>query len=216
MARKIKIKKKEALKKPDEFLSLSSRLLNYIKTNEKKALLISLVIILTIFGLSFFTYYVKKSDALGYQMLSSALDKGNDIKAKKELLLKVKNTHFTSASKYASFYLAQIYANENNLQLAKTELDKAFGIKDLYFKGAAYSLMTDILLKENNSEEALKIIDKALKEVKKPFKEELLYKKAVIFEQKNNLTEAKKIYKEILSSNNEFYLTKVVQQKVDD
>jgi|GEM_PF-6534799 len=216
MARKIKIKKKEELKKPDEFLSLSQRVLGYIKSNEKKVLIVSVIGILVILAASFFAYYVKNSNALGYQYLSNALENEKDVKAKKELLLKVKNMPFSSASKYASFYLAQIYNTEKNTQQAKAELEKAFGIKDTYFKGAAYVLMTDILIKENKQDEALKIIEKALLEVKKPFKEELMYKKAQILEQKNNLAEAKKIYKEILKANSEFYLTKVVQQKIED
>lgn len=216
MARKIKLKKKEELKKPDEFLSLSKRLLNYAKENEKQVLIASVLVILLVLGISFFGYYYKNNNALGYQYLANALEKENDLKAKKELLLKVKNMSLSSASKYASFYLAQIYDAENNIQLAKAELEKAFDIKDGYFKGAAYVLMTDILLKENKTDEALKNIEKALAEVKKPFKDELLYKKASILEQKNNIAEAKKIYKELIKSNSEFYLAKVVQQKIED
>ncbi len=216
MARKIKIKKKDELKKPDEFLSLSKRFINYLKANEKQAIIFSLIIILIVIGISLFTYYVKRNNALGYQYLATALEKDNDVKAKKELLLKVKNMSFSSASKYASFYLAQIYNAEKNTQQAKTELDKAFGIKDAYFRGASYVLMTDILMKENKSDEALKIIEKALQETKKPFKDELLYRKAQILELKNNAAEAKKIYAELLKSNSEFYLAKVVQQKIED
>ncbi|GAB4435539.1 MAG: hypothetical protein OHK0040_06760 [bacterium] len=216
MARKIKVKKKDELKKPDEFLSFSKKALNYAKENEKKVLIVSVLIIISVLAASFFGYYYKKTDALGYQYLAKALENENDIKAKKEMLLKVKNMSLSSASKYASFYLAQIYDNEKNTELAKVELDKAFAIKDNYFKGAAYILMTDILMKENKLDDALKIIEKTLREVKKPFSEELLYKKAQILEQKNNITEAKKIYNELLKTDSEFYLAKVVQQKIDD
>lgn len=216
MARKIKIKKKEELKKPDEFLSMSTRFLNYIKANEAKVIVVSIIVILVVIGASFFAYYVRNNEALGYQYLSNALEKENDIKAKKELLLKVKGMSFSSASKYASFYLAQIYNGEQNIAQAKTELEKVFSVKDTYFKGAAYVLMTDILLKEKRYDEALKVIETALKDVKKPFKDELLYRKAQLLEQKNNFTEANNIYKEILKSNSDFYLAKLVQQKVEN
>lgn len=216
MPRKIKIKKKDELKKPDEFISLSTKAINYAKQNEKKVLVISVLVIVVIMFISFFTYYVKNSDASGYQYLSQALEKENDVKAKKELLLKVKNMKFSSASKYASFFLAQIYDNEKNVKLAKTELEKAFSIKDPYFRGAAYVYMVNLLLKENKLDEALQIIEKEINETQKPFKDELIYRKSTILEQKNNHVEAKKLYKELLKSDEEFYLAKIVRQKVED
>ncbi|MCX7990592.1 MAG: tetratricopeptide repeat protein [Proteobacteria bacterium] len=212
MAKKIKISKKSALKQPDEFISFSARIIQYIKDNESKFLIGSVLIVILILIISFSVYYTRKVNVMGFAQLSKALEEP-DVTKRKKLLNDVKNTRFTDAKAYASFFLAQIYKEENNIANAKIELDKAENIKDAYLRGNARIMMVDLLMKEGKLDEALKYSKGIDKDTPKFLKDELLLKEAFIQEKKNNLNEAKQIYKTLETSNPEFYLLKLVQTK---
>lgn len=212
MAKKIKISKKTALKQPDEFISFSAKILKFIKENESKFLIGSVVVVILILFISFSIYYVKKVNVMGFAQLSKALEE-TDVTKRKKLLNDVKSSRFTDAKAYASFFLAQIYKEENNIANAKSELEKAEKIKDNYLRGNARIMMVDILIKEGKLDDALKYAKGIDKDTPKFLKDELLLKEAFILEKKNNLKEAQQIYKNIETSNPDFYLLKLVQTK---
>lgn len=212
MAKKIKVSKKEALKQPDEFITVTGRAFKYIKENEAKFIIASVVVFIFVLIASFSVYYIKKVNTMGFSQLSKALDEG-DITKRKKLLTDIKNMRFSDARVYASFFLSEIYKEENNIEMAKKELKEAEKIKDPYLRGMARVLMVDILTKKGKLDDALNYAKNVPKDTPKFIKDELLFKEALIYEKKNNLKEAAQIYKNIETSNPDFYLLKVVQSR---
>lgn len=212
MTKKIKVSKKTVLKQPDEFITFSAKVLEYIKKNESTFLIGSVIAIILVLITSFSFYYVRKVNVSGFAQLSKALDE-TDLTNRKKLLGDIKNTRFTDAKDYASFFLAKIYKEENSLANAKMELKRAEKIKDAYLRGNARILMVDILIKEGNLDEALKYAKAIDNDIPKFLKEEMLLKEAFIHEKKNNIQDAKEIYKKLETSNADFYLLKLVQSK---
>lgn len=213
MPRKIKVNKKKVLKQPDEFISFGSKVFQFLKTYQKQFLIILPIIAILIILISLFNYYTKHNDELAFSLLSKILEAEKDINKKKTALLNIRNKKFTDASKYASFYLAQIYYSQNDKNTAKKELENAISIKNEYYRASATNLYADILVSENKLNEAISVIDKNTVSTS-PFKEELLFKKAQIFEQLNKKDEAKKIYEQINKDYPDFYLIKIVQAKL--
>lgn len=214
MSHKIRVSKKQMLKQPDEFITFSGKMIGFLKKNEKAALAAGVFLVLSILSASFFFYYVKTNETLAFNYLSTALESDKDMSKRKAELLKVKNIRFSSASDYASLYLAQIYEKENETDKAKTELNNAVKLKDTYFRGNAYLLMIDLLIKEKKYDEAMSLSQKAYEQSRSPIKDELLFKQAHIHELKNNQSEAKNIYMQLNKSNPDFYLSKLVQEKM--
>lgn len=213
MAKRIKLPKKSVLKQPDEFLSFTAKILKYVKDNESKFIIASIIILVGIFIISFSVYYIKKVNTMGFAQLSKALDE-EDIAKRKKILEDIKKSRFTYAKSYASFFLAQIYKEENNIPSAKKELEKASEIKDNYLRSNAKIMLIDLLLKEGKLDDALKYARERDKDIPKFLKDELMFKEALILEKKNNLKEAVQIYKSIESSNPDFYLIKLLQSKI--
>lgn len=213
MPRKIKVNKKQVLKQPDEFISFGSKVFQFLKTYQKQFLIILPIIAILIISISLFNYYTKHNDELAFSMLTKTLETEKDINKKKAALINIRNKKFTDASKYASFYLAQIYYSQNDKTGAKKELENAMSIKNDYYKSSAINLYADILVSENKLNEAISIIDKN-SVFSSPFKEELLFKKAQILEQLNKKDEAMKIYEQINKDYPDFYLIKLVQAKL--
>lgn len=213
MPRKIKVNKKKVLKQPDEFISFGSKVFQFLKTYQKQFLIILPIIAILIILISLFNYYTKHNDELAFSLLSKTLEAEKDINKKKTALLNIRNKKFTDASKYASFYLAQIYYSQNDKNSAKKELENAMSIKNEYYRASATNLYADILVSENKLNEAISVIDKNTVSTS-PFQEELLFKKAQIFEQLNKKDEAKKIYEQINKDYPDFYLIKIVQAKL--
>lgn len=212
MPRKIKINKKKVLKQPDEFISFGSKVFTFLKDHQKQFLIILPIIAIIIIGFSFLGYYIRINDNTAFATLSKILETEKDIQKKKIGLLNVRQKKFTDASKYASFYLASIYLSENDKEKAKKELEYAMSIKNDYFKSASISMLVDILNSEKKFNEAIQLIDKN-SNLPPPFKEELLFKKAMMLEALQKNEEAKKIYQQIEKDYPEFYLIKLVQAK---
>lgn len=212
MPRKIKVSKKQVLKKPDEFITFSSRLIKFLKDHQKEVLIFTPIIIILVILLSYGKYYIKQNDLSAFANLSKILETEKDITKKKSELIKIREKKFTEASKYAAFYLASIYLQENDKEKAKKELDYAMTIKDQYFQASAINMMIDVLKNEKKYDEAISLIDKNL-DFPSPFKEEFLFKKAQVLENMRKIEEAKKIYEQIEKNNKDFYLIKLVQSK---
>lgn len=213
MPRKIKVNKKKVLKQPDEFISFGSKVFLFFKTYQKQFLIILPIIAILIISISIFNYYIRNNDESAFSQLSKTLETEKDINKRKIALQNIRNKKFTDASKYASFYLAQIYYSQNDKNMAKKELENAMTIKNEYYRASATNLYADILVSENKLNEAILIIDKNTVSTS-PFKEELLFKKAQILEQLNKKDEAKKIYEQINKDYPDFYLIKIVQAKL--
>ncbi len=213
MPKKIKVNKKQALKQPDEFISFGSKIFQFLKTYQKQFLIILPIIAILLIILSLSSYYIKHNNELAFSMLSKTLDNEKDMNKKKAALINIRDKKFTDASKYASFYLAQIYYSQNDKSNAKKELENAMSLKNDFFRSSATNLYAHILVSENKLNEAISIIDKN-SVTTSPFKEELLFKKAQILEQLNKKDEAKKIYEQISKDYPDFYLIKVVQAKL--
>ncbi len=213
MPKKIKVNKKQALKQPDEFISFGSKIFQFLKTYQKQFLIILPIIAILLIILSLSSYYIKHNNELAFSMLSKTLENEKDMNKKKAALINIRNKKFTDASKYASFYLAQIYYSQNDKSNAKKELENAMSLKNDFFRSSATNLYAHILVSENKLNEAISIIDKN-SVTTSPFKEELLFKKAQILEQLNKKDEAKKIYEQISKDYPDFYLIKVVQAKL--
>lgn len=213
MPRKIKVNKKKVLKQPDEFISFGSKVFLFFKTYQKQFLIILPIIAILIISISIFNYYIRNNDESAFSQLSKTLETEKDVNKRKIALQNIRNKKFTDASKYASFYLAQIYYSQNDKNMAKKELENAMNIKNEYYRASATNLYADILVSENKLNEAILIIDKNTVSTS-PFKEELLFKKAQILEQLNKKDEAKKIYEQINKDYPDFYLIKIVQAKL--
>lgn len=205
MARKIKIDKKK-LKEPDEFISHSSRLVNYLTKNWK----ITVIAIVVIFGgLGAYTgirYYKNYTNTKNQETLDRALEsfkKGNGPDAEGVALLEKisKKSEKNLTSLVSRLYLGNYFFKQALYDRALVEyesivLNKADTIdplvKELALLGAGYSLE-----QLRKYPEAIKYFTKVADDSNSIFADSALIGAARCFEQEGKSESAAELYRRV-------------------
>ena len=140
--------------------------------------------------------------ALGIALIS--LDMGDYTTASFQLENIINDYESTSSAHLASFYLAKIKYNNNEMDLAQKYIEKYLGSKSKYILHEASSkLLADIYFKQNDFLSAVKVIDKSLENCSNLFNcRSLKLKKAFYLIAQDNPEAANKLLLELKGSKN--------------
>jgi len=75
MAKKKKISRKELLKAPDEFLTVTSKIFKYVEEHKTAVVSVAVVFFLVLTGIAGFRYVSQKSDSKAFAMLQNAVNR---------------------------------------------------------------------------------------------------------------------------------------------
>lgn len=202
MAGKKRISKKELLKKPDEFITLSTRTLDWVKNNASKAIWIvsGLVLLLVLyFG---YTTYRNRQERLGHEKYFSSLEITDPDQKLKKLEEMIKDFPRTKAAHSAWVTIGHLYYQKKDFpravyyyQLALNNGKFPMTFKTLILGNLAYAYE-----QKGDLQQAAKTLSEIAQGQGNFLKEDSLLNLARVYQKMGKKTEAKATYLNFLKS----------------
>ena len=211
MAKKKKIKRKELLKEPDEFLTFSSRLFNWIVTHQRQLYTAGIVVaglfLLYMGGYFYYRHMNKKAQELyntAYEALASNMKPDTNTKdwAKTQDLFQ-KVIHDYSLSKASRLALPQAaYA-----AYRQKKYDDAIGLYEKFLSKIGdepnYSMLTQMALaacyeKKGSMDKAIQLLEPLSQEKANPFRELAMLNLARVYLLAHRTEDSKKVLEEFV------------------
>ncbi|RLB85302.1 MAG: hypothetical protein DRH15_03580 [Deltaproteobacteria bacterium] len=211
MAKKKKIKRKELLKEPDEFLTLSSRLFNWIITHQRQlyaaGIIVASLFVLYMAGYFYYRHINRKAQALynvAYEALASNMKPSTDAKAwakTQELFQEVINRY--SLSKASCLALSQAaYA-----AYRQKKYDEAIALYEKFLSKIGdepnYRMLIQMALaacyeEKGEIDQAIQLLELLSEEKANPFRELALINLARVYRLANKVEDSKRVLKEFI------------------
>lgn len=202
MAGKKRISRKELLKKPDEFITLSTRTLNWIKENSSKAIWIfsGLVLILVLyFG---YTTYRNRQERLGHERYFSSLEIADPDQKLKKLEEVIKDFPSTQAAHSAWVTIGHLYYQKKDFPRAVYYYQRALnsGKFPQTFKTLIRGNLAYAYEQKGDLQQAAKTLSEIIQDQGNFLKEDSLLNLARVYQKMGKKTEAKATYQNFLKS----------------
>jgi predicted negative regulator of RcsB-dependent stress response len=202
MARKKKITRKELLKRPDEFLTLSTQILNWVKDNYLKVIWLGsgvVLLLILFFGYSAYETRQERRAHEKYFTIQELTDSNQKIKQLEAL---VKDYPRTKAAFASWVTLGQIYYQKKDFPRAawayrsvlnQGKFSPSFKVLILEDLAYAYEEKGDL-------QQAAKILSELSGEKENLLKEDILLSLARVYQKMGKSQEAKATYQKFLQS----------------
>jgi tetratricopeptide (TPR) repeat protein len=202
MARTKKISRKELLKKPDEFITLSTRTLNWVKDNLQKVIWVGSGIILL--SILYFGYsaYQNRQERLAHESYFSSLE-GTDSEQKlKKLEQLIRDYPRTNAAYAARVTTGHLYYQKKDFSQAVSAYQSALikgkfppAFKNLILENLAYAYE-----QKGDLQMAAKTFSEIGQGTDNLLKEDALLSLARVYQKMGKKAEAKTAYQDFLKS----------------
>ncbi len=202
MARKKRITKKELLKKPDEFISLSSQILNWVKENYQKTIWISSGVVLALILVFGYSAYRNRQERQAHEKYFSSLELTDPAQRIKMLEGIVKDYPRTKAAYSSWVTLGQLYYQKKDFPRAAWAYRSALNqgkfppsFKVLILEDLAYAYE-----QEGNLQQAANTFLEVSHGKEKFLKEDVLLSLARVYQKMGKTQEVKATYQNFLKS----------------
>jgi tetratricopeptide (TPR) repeat protein len=209
---KISLERKKELSQPDEFITTSHKVFEYVKANQKKIINIATVILVIVLGYSLYLYYSKTKEDKAFFQLSQDMawyekaTQANPDAVSLEEIKKKSDTFFdsykrTSAAMLARAKYAQLYFSKGDYSGAAklyTELLPSARKDDglinitLCALGQSYEAM-------NKPEEAMRNFETVVESSCPLKKDEALFHMGLLYEKKGDAEKSKRAFNRVVS-----------------
>lgn len=200
--------KHELLENPEALKEKLAGAENWMESNPKTVLGITLGVLLIVGGYFGFHYYKESQNTLAQKEMFQAvfyfeadsLDRaligdGNNL----GFLAIIEDYGITDAGNLANYYAGVCYLKQGKFELARLYLED-FSSNDLLVQARAYSLLGDTYMEENNYGDAARFYDKAASyKPNKYFSPTYLMKEALAYEKLNQNDKAKEAYDKVIN-----------------
>jgi predicted negative regulator of RcsB-dependent stress response len=202
MAGKKKISRKELLKKPDEFITLSTRTLNWAKENYLKVIWVGSGLVL-ILGLYFgYSAYRNRQERLGHEKYFSSLEGIDPDQKLKQLEEIIKDYPRTKAAQSARVAAGHLYYQKKDFSRAVSSYQEALNkgkfpptFKILILGNLAYAYE-----QKGDLAQAAKTLSEIAQGQENLLKEDSLLNLARVYQKMGKKAEAKTTYQTFLKS----------------
>jgi predicted negative regulator of RcsB-dependent stress response len=207
---KIKVSRKELLKKPDEFITFSARSITFVKEHSRKFTYLGIVIvclILIFIGVNIYIKYIEKKGQTTYSMAYYTIAKNmgveknkDDLQKSEELLDQV--IHEYGLSKAARLALPELAY----LKFLQKQYDEAISgyqeflnkVSDEPYQSLARIALAVCYEEKGEYEKAIQILDRIRSGPDDFFKEQAMLSMARIFRLTNKKAKSNEILKEFV------------------
>jgi tetratricopeptide (TPR) repeat protein len=202
MAGKKKISRKDLLKKPDEFITLSTRTLNWVKDNPLKVIwtVTGLVLILTMyFG---YSAYRNRQERLGHEKYFSSLEVVDPDQKLKQLEEIIRDYPGTKAAQSSWVTAGHLYYQKKDFSRAVSNYQAALnkGKFPPTFKTLLLSSLAYAYEQKGDLQQAAKTFSEITQRPENLLKEDSLLNLARIYQKMGKKAEAKTTYRTFLKS----------------
>lgn len=202
MARKRRITKKDLLKRPDEFLTLSTRVLNWVKDNYQMAIWSGSGIILLFILLFGYSAYQNRQERLAHEKYFSSQELTDPAQKIKQLEGIVKNFPRTKAANASWLSLGQLYYQKKDFPRAAWAYRSALNqgkfptsFKPLILENLAYAYE-----EQGDLKKAAETFSEISQSKENLLKEDTLLSLARVYQKMGKSQEAKTTYQNFLKS----------------
>ncbi len=202
MAGKRKISKKELLKKPDEFITLSTRTLNWSKEHYLKVIWIGSGVVLLLILYFGYTAYQNRQERLSHEKYFSSLEVTDPEQKLKKLEEIVKDYPRTKAAFAARVTIGHYYYQKKDFSRAVSSYQSALnkgtfppGFKTLILGNLAYAYE-----QKGDLQQAAKTLSEITRGQENLLKEDSLLNLARVYQKMGKKAEAKAAYQNLLKS----------------
>lgn len=202
MAGKKKISRKELLKKPDEFITFSTRSLNWVKENPKKVIWVSSGVILLLILYVGYSAYQNRQEKLGHEEYFSSLGITDPDQKLKKLEQIIKDYPRTKAA-YASWVTSgHLYYQKKDFSKAVIAYQSALnkGKFPPAFKKPILGNLAYAYEQKGDFQQAAKTFSEITQGQDDLLKEDSLLNLARIYQKMGKKAEAKTTYQNFLKS----------------
>jgi len=200
--------KHELLENPEALKERLAGAENWMESNPKTVIGITLAVLLIVGGYFGFHYYKESQNTLAQKEMFQAvfyfeadsLDRalngdGNNL----GFLAIIEDFGITDAGNLANYYAGVCYLKQGKFELARLYLED-FSSNDLLVQARAYSLLGDTYMEENNYDDAARFYEKAANyKPNKYFSPTYLMKEALAYEKLNQNDKAKEAYDKVIN-----------------
>lgn len=209
-----KIKKKDPLAAPDEFLSWSARLLAWGQQHILALSLVLLGLLLTGGAYSYFQYWQQQRQEKAAELLQASLGhQGEAGGRRQELELIIKDYPKTGAALQARLALADLLLKEGQYSQAAAQYEalaaRAPALKELLALNISYCYEM-----AKDYRQALAALEPLLQQADLPWRQDLLLRQARLLELAGDRAQALKIYQELLKQQPAAQLRPYLQEKI--
>jgi predicted negative regulator of RcsB-dependent stress response len=215
MAKKKKVSRKELLKKPDEFITLSTRTLNWAKDNYKIVILIGSAVILLAALYFGYSAYRNRQERLSQEKYFTALGNQDQEKKLKQLEEIIKDYSGTQASQSARVTAGNLYYDKKDYDQAIASYQSA--LKYGKFPPAFRTMIRENLAYAFEEKGDLAQAAKTLSTITQEgtfLKEDSLMNLARVYQKMGKKEEAKAIYRTILNEFPHSVYRQIVQERL--
>ena len=210
----LKAKKKFSKKelKEDKFVAFTLQARDYIETNSKKLIIYSLIVVLVIFSVWFYSYLKNQANVDASALLGEAqlaYTSGDAAKGEEQLKKLVEEYPGVKSTGNGCFILAKKYWEKNDYVNAETYFKKYLDdyADDDLLTSAAYAGYADCLANKGDMKSAAENYKKAGSVNRElPLTPSYIYSAAMAYMEADQIQEAKKLTQDILDnfSNSEY------------
>lgn len=216
MAGKKKISRKELLKKPDEFITLSTRTLNWVKDNYQKVIWIGSGIVLVLILFFGYSAYRNREEKQGHEKYFSSLEVSDPDQKLKKLEEIIKDYPRTKAAYSALVTAGHLYFQKKNFPRAvssyQTALDK--GKFPPAFRTLIQGNLAYAYEQKGDLQQAAKTFAEITQSKENLLKEDSLINLARVYQKMGKKAEAKATYQTFLKSFPQSIYAKVVKDRL--
>jgi predicted negative regulator of RcsB-dependent stress response len=197
-----KISRKELLKKPDEFITLSSRILNWVKDNVQKTIWIGSGLVLVLMIYFGYSAYQNRQERMAHERYFSSLEISDQDKKLKQLNEIINDYPRTKAASDSRVTVGHLYYQKKDFPravsayqtaLTKGSFPQAF--KTLILENLAYALE-----QKGDLQEAAKTFSEIAQGKEIFLKEDVLLSLARVYQRMGKSQETKSTYQTFLTS----------------
>lgn len=223
---KVTLARKKELSQPDEFITLSNRMLTYVRTNKKKIINTVTVVLIAVVGFAAYSYYVSQREEKAFIHLSKDMDwleksaKENpeavsleEVQKKRDVFLK--SYSGTSASLLARASYAQLLFERGDYEGAVelyTVLVRNARQNDA-LRNIAFCALGESYEALNKPEQALENFKAILAGSNSLKKDEALFHMGMIYEAKGDSENSKKSFSRIVTEFPDSMYTDIARDK---
>jgi tetratricopeptide (TPR) repeat protein len=202
MAKGRKISRKELLKKPDEFITLSTRTLNWVKDNVQKVIWIGSVVVFLLIGYFGYSAYQSRQERLSHEKYFSSLEITDAEKRLKKLEEVANDFPRTKAASDSRVTVGHLYYQKKDFPRAISAYQAALtyggfppAFKTLILENLAYALE-----QKGDFQQAAKTFSELAQGKENFLKEDVLLSLARVYQKMGKSQEAKSTYQTFLKS----------------
>jgi predicted negative regulator of RcsB-dependent stress response len=202
MAGKKKISRKELLKKPDEFITLSTRTLNWAKDNYLKVIYIASGVVLLLILFFGYSAYRSRQERLGHEKYFSSLEVTDPDQKLKQLEEIIKDYSGTKAAQSSRVMAGHLYYQKKDFSRAISSYQSALdnGTFPQTFKTLILGNLAYAYEQKGDLPQAAKTLSELTQGQENLLKEDSLMNLARVYQKMGKKAEAKTTYRTFLKT----------------